>query len=161
VNPSSNESKGETQAEAVGQDLDRTPHPIVARILDESGQPRETLVVLGYLGSPDDEDRVRIYLDLKFQAYFEIPWNKIIYVGKPDPLDETKPTRIVVDATAQLTLVQTVGASFLRGAITRTHAIGTPAAFALLAGNPVIECTAPFHAGGVVVTRCFKDGDDE
>ena len=32
-----------------------TPHPLVARILQDSGEPRETVVVVGFLGAHRSE----------------------------------------------------------------------------------------------------------
>ena len=100
-----------------------TPHPLVARILQDSGEPRETVVVVGFLGAPDPNGLVRIYLDLRFQAYVEVPKGKILYLEPFDPSDETQPTRIVVNLDGPLKLVQSVEASFLRGSIVSANSI--------------------------------------
>jgi hypothetical protein len=122
-----------------------TPHPMVARILDPSGHPRETLLLVGYLAVPHASGPVRIYPDLTFEAYFEIPPDKVLYVQEADPSDETKPTKIVVDAKEPLRLVHAVEASFLRGSITATHPLGVPVGFGLFLkeGGETVQCTHP------------------
>jgi hypothetical protein len=144
---------------------------MVGRILDQSGKPRDTRIVVGYLAAPDDQGPIRIYLDLTFRAYFEVRRDTILYVQKPDPSDETRPTKILVEVKEPLQLVQAVEASFLRGHITATHPIVTPAMFGPPTGGQVPVCTQPPppgrtrlapNGGGVVQTQCpMSDGEKD
>src|SRR6266550_1137804 len=81
------------------------PHPIVAKLLGTSRDHRDTLVVFGYLGSPNEAGIVRIYLDLGLQAYLEMPKERVLHCDRPDPSNETQPTKIIIDASVPLTLV--------------------------------------------------------
>jgi hypothetical protein len=116
--------------------VDLTPHPMVARILNDSGEPREAVVVVGFLGAPDQNGLVRIYLDLSFQAYLEMPEGSVLYVEPFDPSDETQPTKIVVDLDGPLKLVQAVEASFLKGSIVSAHSITSPVTTGVLGIAP-------------------------
>jgi hypothetical protein len=115
-----------TRSKSGKQDVGLTPHPIIARLLNESGEPLETVVVEGFLGEVDSRGFVRIYLDLKLQAYIEVDKNRIKYVQPSDKSDETRPTRIIVDVEGPLDLVQTVDASFLKGSIVSATSITPP-----------------------------------
>lgn len=103
-------------------------HSLVGRIVTDPSNPPNTVIVLGYLGSAGtgrDAYR-RIYLDLDFRNYFEVAHIDILYAQKADPAHEELPTNIVINATANLTLVQTVEASYLKGAIASLYARGSP-----------------------------------
>ncbi len=93
-------------------------------------------MIVGFLGAPDQNDIVRIYLDLSLLAYFEIPKCRVLYVEEFDPSDETRPTKIVVAADGPLKLVQTVEASFIRGSIVSANPIGSPVAAGVLGMAP-------------------------
>ena len=73
-----NRNEGGAKGNPGGQAVDFTPHPMVERILDQSGKPRDTRVLVGYLAAPDEQGPVRIYLDLTFRAYFEVPRDKVL-----------------------------------------------------------------------------------
>jgi hypothetical protein len=108
------------------EDVDLMPHPILARLLDKSGEPLETVVVEGFLGEVDPRGFVRIYFDLKLQGYIEVDKNRIKYVQPFDKSDETRPTRIIVELDGPLDIVQTVDASFLKGSIVSATSITPP-----------------------------------
>jgi hypothetical protein len=99
-------------------EVDLTPHPLVAKLISNAATPTPDAVTLeGYLGPSSREGYVRVYLDLTFKAYLEIPKNGIIHADKADPSNESKPTTIVIDPTTKLDLVHSLEASFLKGKI--------------------------------------------
>jgi hypothetical protein len=99
-------------------EVDLTPHPLVAKLISNAANPTPDAVTLeGYLGPSSREGYVRVYLDLTFKAYFEIPKNGIVHADKPDPSNESKPTTIVIDPATKLDLVHSLDASYLKGKI--------------------------------------------
>jgi hypothetical protein len=99
-------------------EVDLTPHPLVAKLISNPASPSPDAVTLeGYLGPSSREGYVRVYLDLTFKAYFEIPKNGILHADKADPSNESKPTTIVIDPATKLDLVHSLDASYLKGKI--------------------------------------------
>jgi hypothetical protein len=99
-------------------EVDLTPHPLVAKLISNPANPAPDAVTLeGYLGPSSREGYVRVYLDLTFKAYFEIPKNGILHADKADPSNESKPTTIVIDPATKLDLVHSLEASYLKGKI--------------------------------------------
>jgi hypothetical protein len=99
-------------------EVDLTPHPLVAKLISNPASPAPDAVTLeGYLGPSSREGYVRVYLDLTFKAYFEIPKSGIIHADKADPSNESKPTTIVIDPATKLDLVHSLDASYLKGKI--------------------------------------------
>ena len=78
-------------------------------------------MAVGFLGAADDKGLVRIYLDLSFRAYLELPVDQILYVEQFNPADETQPTRIVIATDAAVKVVQTLESSFIQGSIVTAH----------------------------------------
>jgi hypothetical protein len=99
-------------------DVDLTPHPLVAKLISNPANPApDTVTLEGYVGPSSREGYVRVYLDLTFKAYFEIPKNGILHADKADPSNESKPTKIVIDPATKLDLVYSLEASYLKGKI--------------------------------------------
>jgi hypothetical protein len=99
-------------------DVDLTPHPLVAKLISNPANPApDTVTLEGYVGPSSREGYVRVYLDLTFKAYFEIPKNGILHADKADPSNESKPTKIVIDPATKLDLVHSLEASYLKGKI--------------------------------------------
>lgn len=129
-------SGGEPRSESGVPGVDLTPHPIGTTILDESGEPRETALVVGFLGVADANDLVRIYLDLSFRTYLEMPAKKVLYVEKFDPSNELQPTKILVASDSPLKLVRTVEASLIEGSIVSAYPVTPPVATGNVEGVP-------------------------
>src|SRR6185295_8441558 len=95
-------------------------HPLVAKLGAESEEPPTPVVTfVGYIGPSKNPDSVRLYTDLSFRTYYEIPRASI---RSNDPgADEDSPTRVTVDADARIEVVQTerqsVEAAYLAGSI--------------------------------------------
>jgi hypothetical protein len=95
----------------------------------------KSLVALeGYLGPTLTTGSVRLYLDLDFRTYVEIPEDQIIY---PDPSNaeqsaaltkDVNPTKIFIPASTKIEVVEvqsaSIEASFLQGHVTSTHPVG-------------------------------------
>jgi hypothetical protein len=108
---------------------DKLPlNPLVCKVVTDPDNPPEIVVLVGYLGSAgkDKPDYCRVYTDLYFRTYYELLIADVPYAEEADPADLEKPTKIFVDASAKLTLVQALDASFIQGMITSTYPIGLP-----------------------------------
>jgi len=130
-NPSG-KKKERSQPNAGNQKVDLTHHPVIAKLIKSHGSIPDTLELVGYLGPSDKDDRVRLYLDLNFKSYVEIPKEGAILYQEPTVAsEEARPTKILVSASAKLTLVEVrvleqVEASFLRGSIASGYPIQIP-----------------------------------
>jgi hypothetical protein len=121
----SNPQGGKTQG--AGGNSDPPLHPLVEKVVLDPDKPADVVALLGYLGSAGKgrEHFRRIYLDSGFQTYYEIHKDDILRAAKADPSAEHQPTQILIKASAKLSLVQTVEASFLRGPITSKYPLGS------------------------------------
>ncbi|MFI5459404.1 MAG: hypothetical protein ACHRXM_28605 [Isosphaerales bacterium] len=116
--------KDKPSAKAGGQDVDLTPHPLVSKLMPDSENAPDVVVLEGYLGPSKREGSVRLYLDLAFRSCFEIPRSGIIHAEPADPSNESKPTKLVVDPSTKLDLIYTLEASYLKGTIASAHSDG-------------------------------------
>ncbi len=109
-------------------------NPLVGKVVTDPDNPPEVVILVGYLGAAgkDKPDSCRLYIDLYFRTYYELLIADVLYAEEPDAADPDKPSKIFVDASAKLTLVQALDASFLQGIITSTYPIGLPG----LPGSP-------------------------
>jgi len=123
------EPKGESTSKPEGQGGGIPTHPLVTKLLGDTDPPRNLVVLVGYCGPSKKPDSVRLYLGLDFRAYYEIPRGGIIPTEPIDSQDENSPTKVVVEATTRLELVQvsrqSVEASFLQGGIASAYLGGT------------------------------------
>ena len=55
-------------------------HPLVTKLLGESGEPQDLVTMVGYIGPSKKEAHVRLYTGLDFQTYYEIPREKVALV---------------------------------------------------------------------------------
>jgi hypothetical protein len=101
-------------------------HPLAETVAADPDKPRDTVVLLGYLGRSSKEGFLRIYLDLSFRIYYEVPEADVLHAQKADPAHEEEPTMIVIAATATLHLVRAMEATFLQGEIASAYPVGSP-----------------------------------
>lgn len=109
------------QADAV----DLTPHPLVNQNHpdpdDITPAPPEVIYLVGYIGASKRPDYTRLYQDLSFRNYYEIPTSGIVSTTPVNPDDENSPTHLQVLADTKLDVitvsVQSVEARFLSGSI--------------------------------------------
>lgn len=114
--------KDESTPQGADQGVDLSFHPVVTRLKGTGDSLPEVVKLEGYLGPSDKKDHVRLYFDLDFTSYVDVPKDAVLYREPDDPKDETRPTIILVSASAKLSYVaaqkfENVEASFLRGGI--------------------------------------------
>jgi hypothetical protein len=93
------------------------PHTLVEKLLADPDNPVESVILEGYIGTTQKQGYTRLYLDLEFQSYLEIPPGAIILVEPVDQAQISSKTIVVVKADAKLEIVQIARASFLKGNI--------------------------------------------
>ena len=100
-------------------------HPLVSKLLSDSGEPQDLVTMTGYIGPSKKEAHVRLYKGLDFQSYYEVPREHVVLAEPVDREDDNSPTRLMVRSDATLDLVQTSKqtgpASYLAGAIAGTY----------------------------------------
>ena len=105
-------------------------HPLVTKLLGESGEPQNLVTMVGYIGPSKKEAHVRLYTGLDFQTYYEVPRESVALAEAVDREDENSPTRVMIPADATVELVQTSKqtgpASYLAGAAAAQAPIGIP-----------------------------------
>lgn len=114
------ETPGGRRPRGGGDALNLETHPLVAKLGGEGDEPPPSLVTLvGYLGPSRRPDSVRLYADLTFRTYYEVPRSGI-KSSEAGP-DENSPTRLAVYSDTKIDIVQTsrqsVEAGYLSGAI--------------------------------------------
>jgi hypothetical protein len=125
-------------------DVDLTPHPLVAKLIGGAANPSpDPLKLEGYVGPSSRDGFVRVYLDLTFKAYFEIPKNGIVHADRADPANESKPTTILIDPATKLDLIHNLEASYLKGKIATGLSIKNLT-------NTCIDITVPITIHGSV-----------
>ena len=128
------------------------PHPIVAKLKPSVDAPANMVSLMGYFGPSKRDGYMRLYADLSFSCYYEIPVDAIAYAQPTDREDENSLTRVLVPATTQLdvvtTNIQTVQAAYLQGSIVSQY---------LSIESPFVSSGAPYPVGLGPQTRqgCF------
>jgi hypothetical protein len=124
------------------------PNPVFDDIKIGPHDQRKFVLICGYIGKVN-VDSILLYPGLDLRCYYEIPIEAIKAVDKEDPLHEISPSRVLIDASTEITIVynrsRTVEAGFLAGAI--------------LSGNQPREA-GPYNGGteGAGSTRNFEFG---
>jgi hypothetical protein len=129
---------------------------LVEQVVRDPDNPPKTVVLLGFLGASSKNGFVRIYPDLDFRTYYELPATAVLFAKQPDPSHEEEPTTIIIDATANVSSVRVVEASFLAGTIASGYVSTTKGNAALWGGPPRGPCCASGHPAttrGDAVTR--------
>ena len=129
-------------------EVDLTPHPLVTRLNPEGDPPPDLVMLVGFIGPSKKPDGIRLYLNLSFNTFIDIPVAGIVSTQSVDSEDENSPTRVWVRGDARLDVVQTVSqtieASYLRGWIARNYLRSTmPFRGFMAAPPPTMECMAP------------------
>ena len=96
-------------------------HPLVSKLVGDSDTPPSLVALAGYFGPSRKSDSIRLYTDLGFQSYFEIPKASIVATTPTDATDDQSPTLVHVKAGTSVDAVQTSTQSvesYLQGGIT-------------------------------------------
>jgi hypothetical protein len=129
-------------------EVDLTPHPLVNQNHPEPDEipPAlpEVISLVGYIGASKRADYTRLYQDLSFRNYYEIPTSGIVSTTSVNADDENSPTYVQVLADTKLDVitvsVQSVEARFLSGSISSGFLSAT-AGTGAQAAAPQIACT--------------------
>ena len=132
------------------------PHPLVEALIPDPAKPRtRTVRLAGFPGRSPEPDATRLWLDLDFTQYVDVP-NEAIRHSRT--LDEDSGTMVWVDASATLRwgVAQSVEvqADFLGGSITDAH-LGQSGAQAAAAAAGMAGAQGP-GAASVDVNICAQ-----
>jgi hypothetical protein len=123
---------------------DLSPDSIVEQLHPDTEITEAAVTLTGYLGPSSTDDNVRLYSNLSFTSYYEIPKDGILGRAKADPKDEDSATVLRVKSDTRLDIVnstrRTIEANALSGSIT---------------GNYL--STAQFQAGGAGIQGLTSD----
>lgn len=123
-------------------------HPLVAKLHADPDQLTDLVALVGYLGPSKREGYVRLYVDLTFRNYYEIPTEGIVSTSPTDASDENSPTTLHVAGDTQVDKVsitsQSTEARFLQGSISSGYLSGADAGAQAAAvdwpGSPTCWC---------------------
>ncbi len=168
-NPLPSDPKSETTAEQPPTTAEAPPtppnlgtHPLVDKLHTDPDDTRNLVSLVGYIGPSKKPDSIRLYLDLGFKSYYEIPKSGVVSTSAAGD-DPNSPTTVFVDATTPVEVVtvqsQSVAAGYLQGAIASGYlggASGHPCINTLVTSmGPVHTCintiatsTGPQAQGG-------------
>lgn len=114
-------------------EIDLKPHPLVQRLqpdIDDINVPPDVVSLIGYIGTSKKPDHIRLYRDLSFNNYYEIPTSGVASTAALNPDDENSPTVVNVYADTKVEVItisaQSVEARYLSGSIS-SGALGGPA----------------------------------
>jgi hypothetical protein len=101
------------------------PDPIVVKLLDSKGGLVPDVCLVGFLGLSSQPNHRRLYSDLTFTSYVEIPV-PAIHDRKPlEPADPDSPSVVFVAAEERVlhyaVTVRSIEAGVLAGSITQAH----------------------------------------
>jgi hypothetical protein len=148
----------------LGKSLNLDTHPLVAKNHPDPNELLEVVSLVGYLGPSNKSDNVRLYQDLTFQHYYEIPKSGIVSTSPLYPGEENSPTIADVKPDTKIQKVsiwsQNVEASFLRGAITGGY-LGANTAAPTGVPSPYITLTTAVQCtlGGAVARGAQPQGN--
>jgi len=99
-------------------------NPVITAIAPEPLDYRHYSVVVGYVGEVSS-DTVQVYPQLDLRTYFQIPRTAIVFAEPVNSDQQSSPTKLVVDATAQIDVVKvnsrSIEAGFLAGSIAASN----------------------------------------
>ena len=131
---SSDQTNQGSQSDEPGHSSTPPHHPLIEKMLAHEDDPQNAVALDGYVGPSPKEGYVRLYFQLDFRAYVEIPEGSIIHHAPSDPSNEAGPTKVFVTGSTKLELVHVLEAAFLQGSIASTHPVADPSS---PAGGPV------------------------
>lgn len=123
-------------------------HPLVAKLHADPDELTDLVALVGYLGPSKREGYVRLYVDLTFHNYYEIPAEGIVSTSPTDASDENSPTAVHVAGGTQVDKVsvtsQSTEARFLQGSISSGYLGSADAGAGALGwpGSPTCWCTS-------------------
>jgi hypothetical protein len=133
-----------------------TPHPLVTKLHPEPDALNDLVALIGYFGPSKKAGCIRLYADLSFRSFYDIPTKGIVHTEPTDAKDENSPTKVLVLAVTKLEVVETtsqcVEASYLQGPIARDYLAGAPLGALRSTGEALVSiisnCCPPEGGGG-------------
>ena len=97
-------------------------HPLVRKLRAGGDKSQaELTTIVGFLGEPEGDGSVKLYLDISFGSYCKLAVSDIVNTKPVDPSDENSPTVVWIKSSAKLELVKVTnaadGGDFIRGRI--------------------------------------------
>ena len=118
-------------------------HPLIKKLGVDPTKPPDRVALVSYLGPAGREGHWRIYHDLSFGLYTEVPEDAILSSEPMDPGNENSPSLVVVKAGVPVQTMHAIshstGAAFLQGSIADANLLRSPAAQALVGGTSVVN----------------------
>ncbi len=118
----------EHRPQGEAKQVDLSTHPLVNKYHEDPNVLRDFVTLVGYIGPSNKPDHVRVYADLSFRNYYEVPSSGVVATTPTDSNDPNSPTRVDVNAKTHMEVVsissQTVEASFLQGSIVSGYMSG-------------------------------------
>jgi hypothetical protein len=122
------------------REINLDTHPLVNKLHPNPDEIPDIVALVGYLGPSRKDDCVRLYSDLTFRNYYEIPTSGILATSQTNAGDENSPTSVHVSADTRLEAVsissQNIEASYLKGSIASSHLGSASAPAQAVAGFP-------------------------
>ncbi len=170
--------KGKEAPPAAKDGCDLPNHPLVTALLKGDDPPLDLITLAGYIGKSEKEGYYRLYLDLSFGSYFEVPCREVRHSESLKAGDVNSPTLLYLSATTKVELVQITSSSaadFFQGTIALTYLpTSVPSGGGVYPTQPVIGVTtvlAPVYPAGHPTSTClphchpavvgFTRGDNE
>jgi hypothetical protein len=122
-------------------------HDLVDKLVKEPGLPANALRLVGYVGKSGSTDVIRLFLNLNFDEFVDIPRNKILHAVKaPENVIEFGGTYLWISRDTNIihTRIESTKeqARFIEGAITKNYL--QPSGSSALRGNfPSVNSPCP------------------
>ncbi|WP_437752166.1 hypothetical protein [Sorangium sp. So ce1389] len=105
--------------------IDLSTHPLVAGHHPDPDDFKDLASFTGYLGPAKKEGYIRLYLDLTFKHYYELPSDAVLATRPSKAGDPQSPTIVTIKGEAKLSVVNVTStiteASFLQGSISKGY----------------------------------------
>jgi hypothetical protein len=97
-------------------------HPLIEKLISGGAQPGGQDMIVGYIGPSQDDERVRVYLDLTLSSYCEIAVSDVVATASVDSQRESSPSIIWLKLGAKIDRVDTTRSmTVLSGQIQQTY----------------------------------------
>jgi hypothetical protein len=162
------EGEGTIMADSAGQNKPSPPkdsqgndiplNPLVGALVPDPNNRPDSVTLTGYVGLSSKDGFVRIYPELDFGRYYELPADEVLYVQPSDSSHPEIAAKIFVNSSAKIELVQTVEASFLEGAIASAYPIWCATDPCSLPVTTCYKCPVPEGSPHTVGCQVSPDG---
>jgi hypothetical protein len=110
-----------SDAEPPQAEKNLTPHSRAPRAGADGRSDENLTTIVGFVGESSKEGQIRVYLDLSFDNYYEVPADDVVRTRSIDPDDSDSPRMLWIASSARVGLVRTDrtsgSASFVAGSL--------------------------------------------